>query len=353
MPDFLNRDLDTILERTVSLWNELRGGRLFITGGTGFTGRWLLESFLYANDCLDLGAQVVILTRDFAAFGQKAPQLAEHLAVQLWKGDVRDFPFPPGRFTHIIHAAAESDPRQYLDHPMRMLDTMLSGTRHMLDFALQCGTPKFLLVSSGMVYGRQPLEVAYLSEDYPGEPDVRDPFSVYGEGKRLSELLCMTYGHHYGLQVKIGRCFSSLGPFLPVGENEFIGRLIRDGLNDRPMWISELQSSRLSFLYAADLAVWLWTILVRGECYRAYNVGSEQAISIADLAQRIGQVFQPPREVCFFGCDQDPVESGTISRPPENYVPSTESARVELQLRQEIDLEEAVRRTVEWYRSCL
>ena len=62
------------------------GKRLFITGGTGFFGCWLLESFVWANDKLDLNAQAMILTRNPQAFQRKAPHLASHPAIQFCVG---------------------------------------------------------------------------------------------------------------------------------------------------------------------------------------------------------------------------------------------------------------------------
>ena len=74
MPDNpLSADLDHVVEHLRPLREELRGARLFITGGTGFFGCWLLESFAWANEQLGLGAEAAVLTRNFEAFEKKAP----------------------------------------------------------------------------------------------------------------------------------------------------------------------------------------------------------------------------------------------------------------------------------------
>src|SRR5208337_2998170 len=95
----LASDLDYILRSTQSLWAELRGGRLFITGGTGFIGCWLLESFIWANDVLGLEATAVVLTRNQKGFRRKAPHLFAHPAIRLHQGDVRSFKLPEGKFS--------------------------------------------------------------------------------------------------------------------------------------------------------------------------------------------------------------------------------------------------------------
>src|SRR5258708_22521586 len=89
-------DLDHVLRQTSGLWEDLRRARLFMTGGTGFFGCWLLETFLWANDHLALDASLVVLTRDPNAFARKAPHLARHPAVTLHDGDVRTFAFTNG-----------------------------------------------------------------------------------------------------------------------------------------------------------------------------------------------------------------------------------------------------------------
>src|SRR5690242_5479696 len=190
MTNRLSPDLDHILEHTHELWDELRGERIFITGGTGFFGCWLLESFLWARDRLNLDCQAVVLSRTPDLFRAKVPHLAGHDSVSVIQGDIRTFDFPKGEFSHLIHAATESSSRLNAENPLQMLDTIVEGTRHTLEFAKACGTQNFLLTSSGAVYGRQPTEMTHIPEEYNGGPDPLDPRSAYGEGKRLAELLC-------------------------------------------------------------------------------------------------------------------------------------------------------------------
>ncbi len=148
-------DLDLVLERTRKYWEELRGERIFITGGTGFFGCWLLESFLSANKNLRLKAKAVVLTRTPERFTIKAPHLAQNSAIQLIKGDVRTFRFPRGIFTHVIHAAA-ADEGVYTRQPLEEIDVTIFGTRRVIEFAHRAGVRKLLFISSGAVYGKQP-----------------------------------------------------------------------------------------------------------------------------------------------------------------------------------------------------
>ena len=339
----LAADLDHILAHTEGLWEELRGQRLFITGGTGFFGCWLLESFAWANDKLGLGAKAVVLTRNAEAFRNKVPHLASHPAIRFHIGDVRDFDFPAGSYSHVIHAATEASVKLNNEEPLLMFDTIVEGTRRVLDFARQSGARKLLLTSSGAVYGRQPAQITHLSEDYCGGPDTVESRSAYGEGKRTAEMLCMLYGRQYGLEPKIARCFAFVGPYLPLDVHFAIGNFIRDGLRGGPIKVSGDGTPFRSYLYAADLAVWLWTILIKGQPERAYNVGSEADLPIVEVAREVANAFRPPLRVAV-------ARQAEPGKPVERYVPMTWRARTELGLAARVPLGDAIRRTAEWAR---
>jgi dTDP-glucose 4,6-dehydratase len=342
-PNLLAEDLDHILTHTKEFWEELRNQKIFITGGTGFFGCWLLESFAFANEKLGLGASVVVLTRNQSAFRKKVPYLADNQAISFYEGDVRTFAFPKGDFSYIIHAATDASAKLNEEDPLLIFDTIVEGTRHVLDFARVCGTKKFLLTSSGAVYGKQPPEVTHIPDDYAGGPNPVDHHSAYGEGKRVAEFLCAEYGKLYGIEAKVARCFAFVGPYLPLDIHYAIGNFIKDGLNGKHINVKGDGTPCRSYLYAADLAVWLWTILFMGKPGTAYNVGSEREISIRDLADLIAQSFSLESKVL--------VARTPGGGPPERYVPATEKARKELGLSETVDLGEAIERTKAWHLS--
>lgn len=337
----LRADLDHILAHTEGLWEELRGKRIFITGGTGFIGRWLLESFAWANDNLNLNASALVLTRNKELFQTKAPNLAENPAIQFHIGDVRDFDFPIGKFSHIIHAATSASAKLNAEDPLLMFDTIVEGTRHTLDFAVHCSAGKFLLTSSGAVYGKQPPGMTHIPEDYRGAPDPADPNFAYGEGKRAAELLCAIYAKKYGIESKIARCFAFVGPYLPLDIHYAIGNFIRDGLNGGPIQVNGDGTPYRSYLYAADLAIWLWTILFKGGSCQPYNVGSDEAISIAELAHTVAGCFDRPLEVKI-------AKSPDPNRPPERYVPSTKRVQKACGLSQNVGLSGGITKTIDF-----
>lgn len=341
----LARDLDEVLSFAGDDLRQLRNSRLFVTGGTGFIGPWLLESFLWANRVLELDAQMVVLSRDHDAFAARASHLVSDPALSFLRGDIVDFEMPEGRFTHVIHAAAESSSRQNELDPLRMIDTVATGTRRVLDAARCWGVEKMLFVSTGAVYGTQPGDVERVPEDAAGGPNPMSPYSAYAEAKRLGELLCAAYANQFATPVTVARLFALVGPYQPLDAHFAIANFIRDGLAGGPIWVNGDGTPVRSYLYAADLASWLWSILIRGEAGRAYNVGSEDAHRIAQVAQEVGRAFDPPREVVVTGGS-----GGNAVSAGEWYVPSTELARCELGVRETVGLAEAIRRTIAWHR---
>jgi nucleoside-diphosphate-sugar epimerase len=335
-------DLEHVLAHTRHLWEDLRGKQIFVTGGTGFFGRWLLESLAWINDRLGLGASAVVLTRDADGFRATAPHLADHPTIRLHPGDVRSFEFPAGRFSHVIHAAAQFGTGVNATDPLADLAIATDGTHRVMDLARRCDTRRVLLTSSGAVYGTQPPDLSHLSEDHSGAPDPLDPTTVYGQGKRMAEHVAGLYGSRYGIETTVARCFAFIGPYLPLHGHFAAGNFLRDGLAGGPIRVNADGTAIRSYLYAADMAVWLWTTLFCGEPSRAYNVGSEHGLSTGALAQAVAARLGVPVLIA---------KAPVAGQPAHRYVPCTQRARVELGLTQRICLDEAIERTVRWLRT--
>lgn len=336
----LEADLRDLIRRTPRLWDSLRGSRLLVTGGTGFVGRWMLEALAAADAAHELRVEVVVLTRDPAAFARRAPELCAWPALSLQAGDVRDFEPPSGRFAHAIHAG--SIPTTPTD-PREILDLILRGTRRTLEVAARSGVERFLFVSSGAVYGPQPSSVARLSEDFLGGPDPLKPWSANAEGKRAAELMAILEGRARGFAVTSARGFALLGPFLPLDGSFAAGNFMRDALRGGPVLVQGDGTPIRSYLHAVDMAEWLWTIHLRGKDGAAYNFGGEEEVSIGALARRIAAAVDSAVEVRIAGRP----EPGCT---PDRFVPSVERARAELGLAPTIGLDEGIRRTLAFIR---
>jgi nucleoside-diphosphate-sugar epimerase len=335
-------DLDHILVHTRELWSEMRGQRIFLTGGTGFFGCWLVESFLHANRTERLGAEATILTRNPEAFAQKCPHLTSDSAITLLAGDVRDFTVPDGEFRYVVHAGTESSTSLAVEEPLAMLETILRGTERTLQFAAGHGTQKFLMTSSGAVYGPQPASITHIPEEYAGGPNPIDRASVYGEGKRAAELMCALYAATHGMECKIARCFAFVGPHLPLDAHFAIGNFIRDAMRGDAIHVNGDGTTKRSYMYAADLAIGLWTMLFRAPSLEPFNVGSDRELSILEVAYAVSAALGSKAQVQV----AQQAEPGIQAR---QYVPSTSKAQHRFGLQCHVSLEDAIRRTAAWH----
>ena len=308
--------------------------RVFLTGGTGFFGKWLLYSFLGLRRC-GVDVSVTVLSRDPRRLLEACPEFFGQVGLDFVTGDVRDFEFPAGSFDYVIHAATEASAKLDLENPDEMTSVIVDGTRRVLDFSKQADIKRLLYVSSGAVYGVQPPELSHIPETFPC-----NPVTAYGKGKLAAEQLCLKSG----VETVLARPFAFVGPWLPLDAHFAVGNFIRNCLRNESIEIKGDGTPLRSYMYGTDLAEWLWTILLRGEPSRAYNVGSDQAISISDLAHLVRDCAGTKNEIIVHGKKID----GTL---PARYVPSVDRAGNELSLCQRVSLSDAIRQTIGWYRA--
>lgn len=344
MPRLFSEDLDHVVEHTRDVWDAMRGSRVFITGGTGFVGTWLIESLAWANKRLGVDVSAVVLTRDPDAFRARAPHLADCPSIQFHCGNICSFDYPDGEFRFVVHAATERYFEPDAAQPLSTFDHDIEGTRRVLEFARSHGCERLLFTSSGAVYGKQPPEMTHIPEDYAGGPSTMDPRSVYGQAKRVSEFMCMMYARQYGFAAVIARLFAFVGPHLPLDLNFAVGNFVRDVLAGGPVRIAGDGTPYRSYLYAADMAIWLWTMLMRGKSARPYNVGSGEAVSIAELARVVVDATMP-------GMPVQIAQQAKPGVPPARYVPSVNRTESELGLCASIGLGDGVRRMYKWHRN--
>jgi dTDP-glucose 4,6-dehydratase len=196
-------------------------------------------------------------------------------------------------------------------------------------------------VSSGAVYGDQPSDLPRVPEHFAGQPDPSQIESTYGLGKRAAERLCIEAADSGGPPPVIARCFAFAGPHLPLDAHFAFGNFLRDGLAGRRISVAGDGTAVRSYLYGTDLAEWLLTLLVKGEARAAYNVGSDEPVSIADLAAAVGDHFGAPVNIA---------RAADPGAPRRRYVPNTSCAQA-LGLRANVSLPEAIARSAAFHRA--
>ena len=317
----------------------MTANHILLTGGTGFFGKALLRHWEFMEHSGQEISRVTLLSRNPNRFAAQYPALVAHQWLHLVQGDVCDSDsLPWGQtFTHVLHAATDSTTGPRLT-PIKRFDQIVSGTRNVLDLAVASGASRFLLTSSGGVYGPQPSDMERIPEEYLGMPDPLNPNNAYGVAKRCAEHLCALYREQHGVETVIARCFAFVGQDLPLNVHFAIGNFIRDAMTRPEIVVGGDGTPIRSYMDQRDLAEWLTTLLVKGKPGEAYNVGSDVAITIADLAYKIRSLIAPGKLVNIKGATN-------LNNFRNRYVPSIDKAIKEIGLSLAYTLDDTIRYT--------
>ncbi|MCF8187085.1 MAG: NAD(P)-dependent oxidoreductase [Sulfuritalea sp.] len=308
---------------------------LLVIGGSGFFGKSILDAF--SRDLLApwrIG-KVIVMSRNANRLLQDTPDLVGQ-NVELYSADITNterLPFAD----YVIHAAASTDVRNYLSSPEDEKKNIQAGTNHFCDLAkIHYTNSKIVYVSSGAIYGVQPPNLDAFDESFVGDLSRMAPGKLdYAVAKQDAERAIIDLGC-MGLNVSIARCFAFVGKYLPRDQHFAIGNFIDDVINKRPIAVKANHQVYRSYMYADDLVEWLMTIADHAapNC-PIYNVGSDQAILLSDLARDISESYRLAASI--------PLISDAII---DRYIPSIKKAQDELGLILSQNLKESVEKTL-------
>ena len=336
----LNDDLHRATAEAERVWPLLSGSNIFLTGGTGFIGTWILELLHYAISLGKLNLSVSILSRNPESFLKKVPHFEGFKPFKFIQGDLLNARLPQDEYTHLIHAATDASAHLNEQNPLLMFNTTVLGTAKVLEFARECRIKKILFLSSGAVYGAQPWEINQVSEKSTSAPLCTEARNAYAEGKRGAEMLCAIYGRQFGLDIVTARIFAILGPYIRLDTHFAAGNFIRDAIARREIIINSDGRPCRSYLYISDLVVWLLTMLVQAKAGTTYNVGSDHSISIKELAELTSNVLG--------GVGVRILGKTDSGWNPGRYVPDTSLIRKDFALVETVSLTEAIKKTAAW-----
>jgi len=311
----------------------LSGRTIFLTGATGFVGGWVLGAVGWLNRGLRTPVRVRALSR--------LPQTSGPAWLTWVHGDVREFRDDAGS-DYVLHAALPSAATP-AEGARELHETAVGGAHATLEHARRSGVRRYLLLSSGAVYAG-PADRA-LREDAPvgHDPTARDP--AYGEAKRAAEALCAAARDEHGLDVAIARLFTCIGPGYRAHRHLAHVSLLEDVLAGRPIRLASAGGAVRSYLYGADLAVWLLRLLTTERPGAIVNVGSDEALTLLEFARLVAHVA---------GRDDAAVVAGANGEPPAArpyFVPDISTARITFGLAAWTRAADAVRRTLDHLRA--
>jgi nucleoside-diphosphate-sugar epimerase len=330
-------DLEFIERSLGESSGKLRNKKVFLTGATGFIGKSLLETLLWLNKNKNLSLEIFSISRNPQAFFNSYPHFLEYPEFKLCAGDICDdfSGLDFGLIDLTIHAA--TDVVQKIN-PINLMKTCIDGTSNVIKFSKERGCQKFLLLSSGAVYGKQPFSIERLSESYIGGIDLITAQSAYSLGKQVSEWVLQQFKDEK-MEIKVARCFAFVGPYLPLNQHFAIGNFIKSALLGRDIEIFGDGTPLRTYLYSSDLCHHLLKILLDASSGSVWNVGGSEVISIRELAEVVREELNPGIKI---NVHKTP---GALS---EKYIPDLTKITTELMVKPDVNLRLAIKKTADW-----
>ena len=308
--------------------------RVVITGGAGFIGSHLCESFLRRGDeviCIDnylTGSQ-----ENIAAFSSRA-------GFTMIEQDVTRFIRLPGPVDAVLHFASPASPSDYLELPIQTLKVGSLGTHNALGLAKAKGAV-FLLASTSEIYG-DPL-VKPQAEDYWGNVNPIGPRGVYDEAKRFAEAMTMAYQRSHGLDTRIARIFNTFGPRMRMNDGRVVPNFIIQALKGESLTVYGEGRQTRSFLFIDDLVGGLLRLL-ETQHPLPVNLGRPEDMTVLEFAEMVRQLTDSSSPILFQALPQD---------DPQVRQPDISRARNLLSWEPQVSLEEGLKHTIRYFRERL
>ncbi|WP_308123585.1 UDP-glucuronic acid decarboxylase family protein [Modestobacter marinus] len=305
--------------------------RAVVTGGAGFLGSHLCEALLACD------IEVLCLDNFLTGTPVNVAHLLEHPGFRLVRADVTDYVHVAGPVDHVLHFASPASPVDYAELPIHTLKVGSIGTLHSLGLAKEKGA-RFLLASTSETYG-DPL-VHPQPETYWGNVNPVGPRGVYDEAKRFAEAMVTAYRTTHGMDTAIVRIFNTYGPRMRPRDGRAIPTFIRQALLGEPLTVAGDGSQTRSVCYVDDLVEGLLRLLLSGES-GPMNIGNPREVTVLELAERVLALTGSGSPITFV---PRPVDDPTVRQPDITL------ARRALGWEPEVDLDDGLGRTIDWFR---
>lgn len=319
----------------------LKDKAIYVAGGTGFVGTWFATLIQYLNQTLNLNVRLYLLARKVDYNNSSLAHLFDDNNIIFIENDIRRIYEIPADVNYVLHAACTPNSDIHAIDPLDTISIIADGTKNLLEISNRSSElEKFVYLSSASIYGPQAQDAENITEDSESTPSSLNVLqSAYTAAKRFAEVLCTIFRSQYRMPIVIARPFSFIGPFQALESPWAINNFIYDALFGDTIKVLGNGDTLRSYLYGSDVAYWLLVMLIYGESGDIYNIGNDSEINVKSLAEKI---------VDFSDADKDIVLSNNPNTqlPSSRLVPSLKKVKEVLNLKVNINLDEAIKDTI-------
>ncbi len=271
-------------------WQRLCSSSILITGATGLIGTVLVDALMYKNENDGLDTKVFALSRDKDRAQNHFRQYRDNDLFYIVQGDVIKDIIIDENIDFIINLAGNTHPMLYATEPIKTIDSIVSGTRNILEFAATHKTKRVINASSVEIYGENRGDTEKFTEDYCGYINCNTLRAGYSEAKRLAESLCQAYIYEKGLNIVSARLGRVYGAPTLSSDTKATTQFIRSTVNGDDIVMKSEGKQKYSYVYVADAVTALLLLLVNGESGEAYNISDDEVISFRETAELLASL---------------------------------------------------------------
>jgi UDP-glucuronate decarboxylase len=310
--------------------------KCLVTGGAGFIGSHLCEKLLAQ------GNKVICLDNFFTGSKKNVEKLLENKSFKLVEQDIIEPYFTEEKIDQIYNLACPASPVHYQFNAIRTVKANTIGVINILGLAKK-HKARILQASTSEVYG-DPLEHPQ-TEKYWGNVNCIGIRSCYDEGKRCAETLFFDYQRQNSVDIRMARIFNTYGPNMRLDDGRVISNFIVQAIKNENITVYGDGEQTRSFCYVSDLVSGLIELMAKDDFFGPVNLGNPVEFSMKEIAEKILSLLPDSKsEIIYKDLPAD---------DPQRRKPDISLAKKELNWQPEIDLEEGLIKTIDYFKKCI
>ena len=303
--DYAYPDLLTVAEQ-IKDKKAFENKTFLITGATGLIGSVLIKSLLFLNDMYGLNTHVVAQIRNIEKAHNIFGGLLDRNDIELLIQDIVDHISYPGKVDFIVHTASPTTSKYFITNPVETILSAFLGTKNILEYCVEKKPIGIVYLSSMEAFGVPNPTLNEITEKDLGYIDLSSTRSSYSEGKRICELLCVSYSDEYGVPVKIARLAQTFGAAVSISEGRVFAQFAKSIINGEDIVLHTEGNSDGNYCYTGDAVNAILTLLVKGVDGEVYTVCNETTnTTIAEMAAMVSKRFGNDKVRVVFDIPED------------------------------------------------